>query len=180
VGRLWEPQTKRRGNSNPKGSRLPLINSSFCEDKSACLFPAGFSINRFLPFLSPLPALVSVLICNLTLSYFIVHLSASQLPTGYLRTHLGTKAPQQSTQPPTNPTTTGPTLDHIGRIMDPLSLTAAAVGISRSVTMITDSIRFFSSLKNAPVEVLDLRNEVNTSSYQPKHAFKSRLCAHSP
>lgn len=49
--------------------------------------------------------------------------------------------------------------------MDPLSLTAAAIGISKSVTIVTDTIRLFSSLKNAPVEVLDLRNEVSESPY---------------
>jgi len=45
--------------------------------------------------------------------------------------------------------------------MDPLSLTAAAIGIANTVTIVNQTFRLISSLKNAPSEFLDLQNEVN-------------------
>ncbi|KAK4184231.1 hypothetical protein QBC35DRAFT_61003 [Podospora australis] len=46
--------------------------------------------------------------------------------------------------------------------MDPLTIIASAVGISRSVTTVAEGIRWITSLKNAPLEFLDLHNELET------------------
>ncbi|KAK3986849.1 ankyrin repeat-containing domain protein [Cladorrhinum sp. PSN332] len=46
--------------------------------------------------------------------------------------------------------------------MDPLSIVASVLGISKSVTSIADIIRWITSLKNVPLEFLDLQNELQT------------------
>ena len=66
--------------------------------------------------------------------------------------------------------------------MDPLSLTAAAIGIANSVTIVNQTFRLISSLKNAPTEFLDLQNEVNIylkSSPQSQTHIISGFCLYS-
>jgi hypothetical protein len=61
--------------------------------------------------------------------------------------------------------------------MDPVSLTAAVIGIAGSITVVNDVVRLASSLQNAPLEFLDLQNEVS----KPKPLLKHPLdFAHSP
>ncbi|KAK4231446.1 hypothetical protein QBC38DRAFT_222781 [Podospora fimiseda] len=46
--------------------------------------------------------------------------------------------------------------------MEPLSIIASVLGISKSLTGIAASIRWIISLRNAPLEFMDLQNELQT------------------
>lgn len=61
--------------------------------------------------------------------------------------------------------------------MDPISLTAAVLSIMRSVTIVNDTVRLVSSLKNAPLEFLDLRNEVGDDPPYVAFLINSAICS---
>ncbi len=44
--------------------------------------------------------------------------------------------------------------------MDPISITAAVLGIIKSVSSAATIIRWIGAIKNAPLEFIDLQNEV--------------------